>query len=257
MCEIFGLSSRVEFTANDCLYEFYSHSQNHPHGWGLACIARDNALIEKESVKASESNYLKERLSQPISAKIMLAHIRYATIGNVEYKNCHPFSLRDNTGRQWTLIHNGTIFDYPSLSRYVQKQTGDTDSERILLYFIDRLNEAQNKKGERLAFEERFELFDSIICEMSEGNKLNLLFSDGKYLYAHTNCKGTLYCLGKENFTLFATVPLSDDEWQPLPFTRLLAYYKGRLIKTGTDHEHEYFESEESMKMLYRIFANL
>lgn len=257
MCEIFGLSSRENFIANEYLNEFYAHSKNHPHGWGLACISHDSALIEKESLKATESNYLKERLSQQISAKIMLAHIRYATIGNVEYKNCHPFYVKDSTGRQWTLIHNGTIFDYPPLSRYVQKQTGDTDSERILLYLIDRLNDAQNKKGQGLVFEERFELLDSIICEMSEGNKLNLLFSDGKYLYAHTNRQGTLYFLRKENSVIFATVPLSDDEWQPLPFTRLLAYCKGRLIKTGTDHQHEYFESEESMKMLYRIFANL
>ena len=99
MCEIFGFSSRDDFTANNFLKEFFSHSKKHPHGWGLACISRENALIEKESVKAIDSNYLKERLSQPISAKIMLAHIRYATIGNVEYKNCHPFSVRDNTGR--------------------------------------------------------------------------------------------------------------------------------------------------------------
>lgn len=257
MCEIFGFSSRNDFTANNFLKEFFSHSKKHPHGWGLACISRENALIEKESVKAIDSNYLKERLSQPISAKIMLAHIRYATIGNVEYKNCHPFSVRDNTGRQWTLIHNGTIFDYQPLSRYIPQQTGDTDSERVLLYLIDRLNEVQMKKGERLVFEERFFLFDEIICDMSEGNKLNLLFSDGKYLYAHTNCHGTLYYLEKDNTILFATVPLSDDEWQPLPFTRLISYYRGRLMKTGTNHEHEYFESEESMKMLYRIFANL
>lgn len=106
-------------------------------------------------------------------------------------------------------------------------------------------------------FEERFALFDEIICEMSKGNKLNLLFSDGKYLYAHTNCKGTLFYLSRDNYTLLSTVPLSDEEWQPLPFTRLLAYHKGNLIKTGTDHGHEYFESEESMKLLYRIFANL
>ena len=257
MCEIFGLSSLNDVALNGYLRTFYSHSKNHPHGWGLACISRDGALIEKESIRASDSNYLKERLSQPVMEKILLAHIRYATIGNVEYKNCHPFTSRDNTGRRWTLVHNGTIFDFPPLNPYVKKQTGDTDSERVFLYFMDKLNEAQSKKGARLAFEERFELFDKIVCEMSRDNKLNLLFSDGKYLYAHTNCRGTLYYLIKDNAVLIATAPLSEEEWQPMPFTRLLAYYKGKLIKTGTNHENEYFESEESMKMLYRIFANL
>ena len=147
MCEIFGLTSRDDFTANDYLRIFYSHSERHPHGWGLACISRSSTLIEKESIKASDSNYLKERLSQPITSKILLAHIRYATIGNVEYKNCHPFTAKDNTDIRWTLIHNGTIFEHPPLSQYVKKQLGDTDSERILLYLTDRLNEAKNKKG--------------------------------------------------------------------------------------------------------------
>ena len=58
MCEIFGFSSRDDFTANNFLKEFFSHSKKHPHGWGLACISRENALIEKESVKAIDSNYI-------------------------------------------------------------------------------------------------------------------------------------------------------------------------------------------------------
>lgn len=257
MCEIFGVSSYSEIEVNAYLKTFYSHSDCHPHGWGLACITREGALVEKESIKALDSNYLRERLSQPINAKLLLAHIRYATIGNVEYKNCHPFTGRDNTGRRWTLIHNGTIFDYAPLNRYVKTQRGDTDSERIFLYLMDRLNEAQRKKGARLPFAERFALFDSIICDMAQGNKLNLLFSDGKYLYAHTNCKGTLHYCSREGFTLLATRPVSEDNWKPLPFTRLLAFHKGKPVATGTDHHHEYTESEEAMKLLYQIFANL
>ena len=257
MCEILGLSSQSEYEANDYLKTFFSHSSKHPHGWGLGCISRNSALIEKESIAALKSNYLKERLSQPIKAKIILAHIRYATIGHVEYKNCHPFTGKDNTGRRWTLIHNGTIFDYPLLNPYIKRQMGDTDSERIFIYLMERLNDAQIQKGARLVFEERFELFDSIVCDMAKGNKLNLLFSDGKYLYAHTNCKGTLYYLTKNNMTMLSTVPLSEEVWQPLPFTRLTAFYNGKLLRTGTVHKHEYIESEESMRMLYRIFANL
>lgn len=257
MCEILGISSQNSFIANSYLRTFYRHSELNPHGWGIACISRESALVEKESIKASNSNYLRERLSQPIESKILLAHIRYATIGNVEYKNCHPFTGKDCTGRIWTLIHNGTIFDYAPLNPYVQKQKGDTDSERIFLYLIDRLDDVQRQKGVRLSFEEKFALLDGIICEMSKGNKLNLLFSDGKYLYAHTNCRGTLFYLSKDSTTLIATVPLSEEEWQPLPFTRLTAFYNSKLIQTGTNHNHEYIESEESIKLLYRIFANL
>ena len=61
MCEIFGLSSQNGFKANEYLKTFFSHSDHHPHGWGLACVSREAALIEKESLKASKSNYLRER----------------------------------------------------------------------------------------------------------------------------------------------------------------------------------------------------
>ena len=257
VCELFGVCARDEFYANDYLKAFYAHSDFHPHGWGLACVSRNGALVEKESVKASQSHYLLERLSQPITEKLLLAHIRYATIGNVEYKNCHPFTGKDCTGRRWTLIHNGTIFDYPALNPYQKIQKGDTDSERVFLCFLDKLNEATRKNGARLHFEERFLLFDEIICDMSRGNKLNLVFTDGKYLYAHTNCKGTMNYLEKDGAALVSTQPLTGESWQPAPFGQLFAFCKGRLIKSGTEHHHEYIQSEEEMKLIYQIFANL
>ena len=102
MCELFGFSAQNELTANDYLKAFFAHSDFHPHGWGLACVSRGGALIEKESVKASDSHYLRERLSQPISEKLLLAHIRFATIGNVEYKTAIPSrarTARDGAGR--------------------------------------------------------------------------------------------------------------------------------------------------------------
>ena len=257
MCELFGISAQNEFYANDYLKAFYRRSDYHPHGWGLACASRHSAQIEKESVKASKSNYLRERLSQPVTERLLLAHIRYATIGNVEYKNCHPFTGKDCTGRHWTLIHNGTIFDYPALNPYLKTQKGDTDSERVFLYLLDSINEATRQNGAALRFEERFAMLDAIICDMSKGNKLNLLFTDGKYLYAHTNCKGTLHYLEKSGAALMSTLPLNEENWQPAPFGQLLAFCKGKLIKAGTEHHHEYIHSEEEMKLLYQIFANL
>ena len=89
MCELFGVSAQNDFYANDYLKLFYSHSDFHPHGWGLACVSRNGALVEKESVKASNSNYLRERLSQPVTERLLLAHIRYATIPSVYGKGLH------------------------------------------------------------------------------------------------------------------------------------------------------------------------
>ena len=150
MCELFGITSAESHEINNDLKEFFSHSNAHPHGWGLACLEANNVQIEKEPIQASKSNHLRERLSTPIIAKTALAHIRYATIGNIDYNNCHPFIAKDQQGRTWTLIHNGTIFNGKPLNKYADFQNGDTDSERILLYLVDQINQAESRKKQKM-----------------------------------------------------------------------------------------------------------
>ena len=57
MCELFVLSSQINFEATEYLKTFCCHSEHHPNGWGLACISRNGALIENESISASKINY--------------------------------------------------------------------------------------------------------------------------------------------------------------------------------------------------------
>lgn len=257
MCEIFGVCLHNSYCINDYLKEFYRHSDKHPHGWGLVNFEENAALIEKEPIQATRSNYLKERLSLPLYANTAFAHIRYATIGNVKYQNCHPYTLKDNNGRRWTFIHNGTIFDYPPLNKFVSNQLGDTDSERILMYLVEQVNELERQEQRRLTAEERFQLLDSIIVHMSEENKLNLLLYDGELVYVHTNYAASLYCLQKEEGAFFSTQPLSRENWHPVALTTLLAFQRGNLIYTGTNHKNEFFDNEENMKYLYQIFSDL
>ena len=178
MCELFGFSSKIPVQINDYLKEFYSHSEEHPHGWGLACMDGKEVMIEKEPVKASASQYLKSRLTVPVQVKNAFAHIRYATIGNVDYKNSHPYTGKDRSGRRWTLIHNGTIFDYPRHNPYLHQQEGRTDSERILFFLVDQVNQRQSELGRSLRVEERLDLLDALVTDMAKGNKLNLLIYD-------------------------------------------------------------------------------
>lgn len=257
MCELFGFSSGKSCELNAYLKEFFSHSVRHPHGWGLACVEGEEVSIEKESLEASKSNYLKERLSMPVSGEKVLAHIRYATIGNVEYQNCHPYVQRDGGGRRWILIHNGTIFDYPALEKYQKVQKGTSDSERILLYFMDKMNEREHLLGRAATAEERFLLLDRLISDMSRGNKVNLILYDGELLYIHTNFKDSLHYLQKEGAVLVATTPLSEEAWQDVPFTQLLAFRDEKLVFEGTVHGNEYFETEENLKYLYQIYSDL
>lgn len=80
MCELFGVCAKKSGRMNEYLKAFYSHSNKHPHGWGLALLEGNEVSIEKEPAQASKSCYLKERLTSTIDSRVILAHIRYATI---------------------------------------------------------------------------------------------------------------------------------------------------------------------------------
>lgn len=257
MCELFGVSSRNRITVNDLLKEFFSHSVKHANGWGLAIFYENSVSLEKEPVQAIKSGYLKERLRQNTAVKNMIAHIRLATRGNMEYVNCHPFVLRDNYDRCWTLAHNGTIFDYPRQNPYLYRQEGSTDSERILYFLVDQINQRQAELERPLTQEERFGLVDALVSDMAKGNKLNLLIYDGELLYVHTNYANSLYWRRREDALLFATVPLDRGSWSPHPFTTLCAYQDGRRLFVGTNHGKEYLDNDLDMSMIYADYAGL
>lgn len=274
MCQIFGYSGNEAIELKEVLREFYSHSDLHPNGWGLALLNGNQANIEREVMSANKSAYLAERLRAGIAASTVLAHIRYATIGNVELKNCHPFTGIDSHGRRWTLIHNGTIFDYQPMDEYVRRQKGDTDSERILLYLIDKINDAAKKKNKALNDSERFAVVEKLVSDLSPGNKLNLLIYDGEVLYAHTNLVGSLHYYQGGCGVIFSTEPLVNssvfygdghpgekrfyaNDWQQVPVTSLLAYKGAKQIHKAKPHGNEYHEDPEAVKQLYLAFSNL
>ena len=257
MCEIYGFSGNREKELNSDLREFYSHACDHPNGWGLALLDQTISAITREVGRADRSALLRERLNRSVTAKTALAHIRLATIGNEDYDNCHPFTAVDRSGRSWTLIHNGTIFESDKLNGYVFRQKGETDSERILLYLVDRINEATAKAKQELNAEGRFAILNDIVSSSSPKNKLNLLIYDGELLYAHTNFKDSLYERRDDDGVTISTRPLTDSGWRPVPFTTLIAYRDGECVFTGTDHHHEYLFDPSSYKPLYLAYSGL
>ena len=257
MCELFGVSSRHRIMVNDLLKEFFSHSVRHPNGWGMAVFYENSVSLEKEPVQAIKSTYLKERLHQKITVRNMIAHIRLATRGVTEYVNCHPFVLRDNHDRCWTLAHNGTIFDYPRHNPYLHQQEGRTDSERILCFLVDQINQRQLELGRAMTREERFALLDELVGDMARGNKLNLLIYDGELLYVHTNYANSLYFRQRGDALLFATTPLDRGIWNNHPFNTLCAYQDGCRVFVGTNHGNEYHDNEKDMHMIFVDYSAL
>lgn len=257
MCELLGVSSQEKLRMNDYLKEFFSHSVQHPHGWGLAVFYGNAVSLEKEPIPAFKSGYLRERLRHTLQTRDMIAHIRLATRGTMDFENCHPFVMRDNCDRTWTLAHNGTIFDCPVMERYVHTQEGRTDSERILCHIIAGVDRRQEALGRALTAEERFALMDKVVCEVAPHNKLNLLVYDSELLYVHTNYAHSLYGKQVGTAAVFATVPLDKGDWQPVEFTTLLAYRAGRLVYRGTNHGQEYKDNAKDMQYLFVDYSVL
>lgn len=259
MCELLGITSKKTYAANEVLASFYNHGSVCRDGWGLAVFRGDGVTMEKEPICSLKSSYLSHRLTRKVEAGNLFAHIRKATLGRVEYANCHPFIWDDHSGRTWTLMHNGTVFKGKCLLPFREKQEGSTDSERVLLYLIEQMNEYERKQGEPPGEEERFRIIDDMIVRFSEGNKLNLMIYDGAVMYVHTNSPGTLYLWQDDEKCIFATVPVWMDGWDPAPQNQLLAYRNGRLVREGTRHFHDFRDEdhEEDYKLLYSGFSEL
>lgn len=231
MCELFGASLKEDEDIRGYLSEFFSHGVQHPHGWGIYRELHGNFEILKEAVSSVKSELAKEIIRATEPQKHFMAHIRLATAGAIKTENCHPFSGFDTSGRRWTLIHNGTIYTVNRTFPYRSAQQGNTDSERVFLYLLDKLNKMRPNNTS-----ERFWVVDEVVQELSEQNKLNLIISDGEILYVHKNMEGTLFYLKNDNGYYFCTKPLENGVWTEFPTAQLIAFQNGEKLFSGANH---------------------
>lgn len=251
MCELFAVSSDRTIDVTAALKEFFKHGEFNPHGWGIATWNDEGKItIDKEPVDSTKSTLIDSYISSGIKCRGIIAHIRRATIGYVDYKNTHPFIAHDPNWREWAFAHNGTIFESDELLPYADIQCGATDSERILLYILDQNKRATDESS-------RFKIMDSVAVKLSDKNKLNFVAFDGQDLYVHKNEAGTMYRKNYDGYVYIATKPLDDGEWEEVPLNRLLVYRDGKLIYEGTPHDHTYIHDEEQMNMLYLGYSEL
>lgn len=244
MCELYAINSRVPVRANESLRVFFQDSVWHPHGWGLAWRSGEQVVLNKEERRAIDSAQLRGLLEQSICATNVVAHIRNATMGTLAYNNCHPFVRKDLSGCSWVIAHNGTILDNRLTDGYEAYAAGQTDSEQVVIYLVDELDDLIGRKGEALSFGERFVILARAVEALSQSNKLNLVIDDGTYTYVHTNTvEPTLYVRVTDETARFCTRPQDDEGWEPLPQSRLIAYRDGRMQRMGARHGHSIDEA--------------
>ena len=255
MCELFAMSSSMPSNVKYSLNEFAKHgglTYSNKSGWGISHYADRDAYLIKEPEPASDSPWVEFVANQNIQSSCVIAHVRLASVGSPSLQNTHPFR-RALGGHTHIFAHNGTLHNlhdkYP-LRHLNRHPVGDTDSELAFCWLLERLD-AIWRPGEGVpAVSDRMEIFAGFAAEMSKLGSANFLYSDGDALFVHAHrriyeenggfsdprppglsmrdcmacqtgpeyaCDGLKIGLSDQRTILFASVPLDDQGWSPLP----------------------------------------
>ncbi len=160
---------------------------------GLA-LYDEEIVIKKTEGKVAELEKLVKTMDS--SAKIGIAHTRWATHGEPNKKNAHPHT--DCTG-DLAIVHNGIIENYTALKTFLKKRghkfTSDTDTE-VLAHLIE-----ENYNGSLL------ETLTLVLTEVEGTFGIALLSKkDPEKLYAARRGSPLLLGKGKDEFFIASDV---------------------------------------------------
>lgn len=228
-----------------------------PDGWGVAWYDEYGTQIVKESKPAFRSR-LAEDFQERLGARsrIFVSHIRSATAGAVGYCNTHPFYRRFDQ-KTWVFAHNGTIdagqLSFPSREF---SPIGETDSELVFCSLLSWLSH----RGIQMTQNDDFLRLHAKLQEINRLGELNLIFSDGRHLFAYHDRSGFVglhfvlrqapYKVVKlrgqyltinlakvinpeERGYIVASEPLSNENWSRIEPGQLLIFSEGNSIFTS------------------------
>lgn len=172
----------------------------HADGWGLAYYPDgQNGLRQFHDVEAASTSPLAQFLGrQSIKTSNMMAHIRYATSGEVDLANVHPFS-REMWGLNWAFCHNGQIplmDDNPNYclgggrgssgearGERFYSPIGNTDSEAMFCALLNALRGEfkDNMPSLPALYESIQRLCQEVVDYDRDGTILNFLLTCGPY----------------------------------------------------------------------------
>lgn len=229
MCRLYGFSSDKKYKLGPTLKEFFKGSVYHPDGWGVGFYDQ-GAHVYKEPIKADQNSGISKFIE--LKSNLCIAHIRKSTVGKNQLENTHPFTAMIR-GKEWIFAHNGTV-SLEAFRGMDLDPKGTTDSELCFLYIKRRL---EFEKNEETAIEKAVE-------HLSKHGKFNMLLTDGKRMYYHTNMANTLYRYKSEGLMCLVTQRLSTVKdwmnWKRIKLNTLFACENGKIVYAGNTHNFEY-----------------
>jgi predicted glutamine amidotransferase len=149
MCRLFGFRSAIPTAVHPSLVteknSLLHQSREHKDGWGIATYESTDSPSVAHGLGPAHCDPDFERVSSRVSSRTVVAHIRLASVGQVEKRNAHPF-----THGRWCFVHNGTLKNFAQHQSAVEaliredlraRIQGATDSERCFYLFLTRLAE--------------------------------------------------------------------------------------------------------------------
>lgn len=269
MCELLAMCTRYPTNLTLSLQELSKHSSSggHVDGWGVAYYSKADAWRIRDISAAYESPWTRLVADYGMTSNLVIAHIRKATQGDILLENTQPFE-RELGGRIHTFAHNGDLPSAQDSCLYSglnYRPVGDTDSEYAFCYLMERLRDVW-LSDHVPDFETRWQIFRDFCARFGPQGPANFLYSDSEYLFAHGNQRTQedgarrppgLHFLCRQchhesepglesqalsvsktvsadsdlqEVVLVASVPLTEEPWEPLAEGEILAAHRGRIV---------------------------
>jgi glutamine amidotransferase len=252
MCRLFaqhagpGLDPCEPLCSAENALRFQSHQ--HRHGWGIGWYEGSLPKLRLGTLPAHADEAFVEA-ARSVRGRIVLAHVRDASVGPVVPENTHPF----RHGR-WLFAHNGTVALFKR-SRRVREALlaeidpdlraairGDTDSERCFFLFLTRLRARARLDGAALSDVRRAfaEATDAVVRIADRGrapkpSSLNFLVSDGRVV---ASCRRgrTLHLArdaGPRHAFVVASERIGAASWEEVPEGGFVGTEDGVRVASG------------------------
>jgi predicted glutamine amidotransferase len=197
-CQLLGMNCNTPTDFTFSLKGFCKRGGDtdiHSDGWGVA-FYEQHGIRQFHDVEAAASSPMANFLSShPIRTLNMMAHIRFATVGNVQLSNVHPF-CREMWGVNFAFAMNGDVpmfkqdphaklnslgpGDSPCKEEIYYNPVGSTDSEAAFCAILNALRvRFQRLPSLPVLYDALQQLCDEIISNDLEGTIMNFLLTCG------------------------------------------------------------------------------
>lgn len=265
MCELLAMSSRCATRLTFSLEALAAHSGRtgrFSDGWGAAFYQDNDVALFREPTAASDSSLVRFLQAQGPSTTLAISHIRRATRGVVALANTQPF-LRELAGRMHVFAHNGDLPGIERSGNLVSDRyhpVGSTDSEHAFCALLERVRGLWGSMPTMPPLQERLAVIAEFAADLRKLGPANFLYADGDTLFAHGHrriqsasgnvappglfmhsrrcadesesirARGSSVAPGFQEVLLIASVPLTDEHWQPFAEGEVVAVSAGKLL---------------------------